>query len=79
MKLLSNQAANTIVRHDVGLSAAFSQLAEELRRQYSIGYYPPQVRPVNVVTSSARQSTGLLVKARGNYIYAKPSAKESKP
>ena len=64
----------------VGLSAAFSQLAEELRRQYSIGYYPPagqagQRRDIKVRVNQP----GLVVKARGNYIYAKPSAKESKP
>src|SRR4051794_15761616 len=30
----------------IGLSGAFRDLAEELRRQYSIGYYPP-AGPVN--------------------------------
>jgi Ca-activated chloride channel homolog len=63
----------------VGLSAAFSQLAEELRRQYSIGYYPPkgqagQRRDIKVRVNQP----GLVVKARDNYIYSKSSAKESK-
>ncbi len=62
-----------------GLSAAFSQLAEELRRQYSIGYYPPkgeagQRRDIKVRVNQ----TGLVVKARDSYIYSKSSAKESK-
>jgi VWFA-related protein len=63
----------------VGLSAAFSELADELRRQYSIGYYPPagqagQRRDIKVRVNQ----TGLVVKARDNYIYSKSSAKESK-
>jgi Ca-activated chloride channel homolog len=63
----------------VGLSAAFSELAEELRRQYSIGYYPAagqagQRRNIKVRVNQP----GLVVKARDNYIYSKSSAKESK-
>jgi len=63
----------------VGLSAAFSSLADELRRQYSIGYYPPagqagQRRDIKVRVNQP----GLVVKARDNYIYSKSSAKESK-
>ena len=63
----------------VGLSAAFSELADELRRQYSIGYYPPkgeagQRRDIKVRVNQP----GLVVKARDNYIYSKSSAKESK-
>ena len=63
----------------VGLSAAFSELADELRRQYSIGYYPAageagQRRDIKVRVNQP----GLVVKARDNYIYSKSSAKESK-
>jgi VWFA-related protein len=63
----------------VGLSAAFSELADELRRQYSIGYYPAagqvgQRRDIKVRVNQA----GLVVKARDNYIYSKSAAKESK-
>jgi VWFA-related protein len=62
----------------VGLSGAFRDLAEELRRQYSIGYYPPagqagQRREIKVRVNQ----TGLVVKARGNYIYSKPAAKDN--
>jgi VWFA-related protein len=60
----------------MGVSAAFRDLAEELRRQYSIGYYPPsgqggQRRDIKVRVNQA----GLVVKARDNYIYSKPTAK----
>ena len=63
----------------VGLSAAFGDLAEELRRQYSIGYYPVagqagQRRDIKVRVNQP----GLVVKARDNYIYSKPSAKDGK-
>ena len=64
----------------VGLSAAFGELADELRRQYSIGYYPPagqtgQRRDIKVRVNQPN----LVVKARDNYIYSKSGAKESKP
>lgn len=63
----------------VGLSAAFSQLADELRRQYSIGYYPAagetgQRRDIKVRVNQ----TGLVVKARDNYIYSQSAAKDNK-
>ncbi len=64
----------------VGISSAFSQVAEELRRQYSIGYYPTPVgqpgqrREIKVRVSEP----GLVVKARDNYVYAqKTNDKES--
>jgi len=62
----------------VGLSAAFSDLAEELRRQYSIGYYPPsgqtgQRRDIKVRVNQP----GLVVKARDNYIYSKTAKDNS--
>lgn len=55
----------------VGLSSAFAQLADELRRQYSIGYYPPagqagQRRNIKVRVNQP----GLVVKARESYIYS---------
>jgi VWFA-related protein len=64
----------------VGLSAAFGDLAEELRRQYSIGYYPAagqvgQRRDIKVRVNQP----GLVVKARDNYIYSKTAAKDNKP
>lgn len=56
------------------LSQAFASIAEELRRQYSIGYYPKRQSQV----SERRQvkvrvfRPNLAVRARDNYIY-KPS------
>jgi hypothetical protein len=55
----------------MGLSSAFAQLADELRRQYSIGYYPPagqagQRRNIKVRVNQP----DLVVKARENYIYS---------
>ena len=63
----------------VGLSGAFRDLADELRRQYSIGYYPPagqtgQRRDIKVRVNQQ----GLVVKARDNYIYSKVAAKDNK-
>jgi Ca-activated chloride channel homolog len=63
----------------VGLSAAFGELADELRRQYSIGYYPPagqagQRRDIKVRVNQP----GLVVKARDTYIYSKSAAKDDK-
>ncbi len=59
----------------VGLSSAFAQLAEELRRQYSIGYYPPagqvgQRRDIKVRVIQPN----LVVKARESYIYSQKTA-----
>jgi hypothetical protein len=63
----------------VGLSGAFSELAEELRRQYSIGYYPPpgqsgQRRDIKVRVNQS----GLVVKARDSYVYSQKEAKDGK-
>jgi VWFA-related protein len=61
----------------VGLSSAFAELADELRRQYSIGYYPPagqagQRRNIKVRVNQA----GLVVKARDSYIYSQKATTE---
>jgi len=63
----------------VGLSAAFSEIADELRRQYSIGYYPAsgdagQRRDIKVRVNQP----GLVVKARDSYVYSDSKSKESK-
>jgi VWFA-related protein len=63
----------------VGLSAAFSELADELRRQYSIGYYPAagdggQRRDIKVRVNQA----GLVVKARDSYVYSDSKSKDNK-
>jgi hypothetical protein len=55
----------------MGLSSAFAEVADELRRQYSIGYYPPagqagQRRNIKVRVNQP----DLVVKARDSYIYS---------
>jgi VWFA-related protein len=54
------------------VSSAFTEIADELRRQYSIGYYPRpvgqpgQVRKIKVTVNKP----DIAVKARDSYIYA---------
>jgi VWFA-related protein len=54
------------------LRAAFSHIAEELRRQYSIGYYPKRTsRAGERLRIKVRvDRTDVAVRARGSYIYA---------
>jgi Ca-activated chloride channel family protein len=61
----------------VGLSSAFAELADELRRQYSIGYYPPagqsgQRRAIKVRVNQP----DLVVKARESYVYSQRATTE---
>lgn len=66
----------------LGVSQAFADIAEELGRQYSLGYYPKalgqagQRRQIKVRVNQ----TGLIVKARDSYIYSekKPAADQPK-
>jgi VWFA-related protein len=57
------------------ISESFAQVAEELRRQYSLGYYPKQ----SAQAGQRRQikvrvnQPGLVVKARDSYIYSQKS------
>jgi VWFA-related protein len=57
------------------LSYAFAQVAEELRRQYSLGYYPKAAgqpgerHQIKVRTNRSE----LVVRARDSYIYKSPS------
>jgi hypothetical protein len=53
------------------MSAAFANVAEELRRQYSIGYYPkraPQAGQRRMLRVRAKQPN-LAVRSRDSYIY----------
>ena len=55
----------------LGSASAFAQVADELRRQYSIGYYPPagqsgERRSIKVRVNGAN----LVVKARESYVYS---------
>lgn len=57
------------------LAAAFSRIAEELRRQYSLGYYP---HDGNASSAARRQikvrvnRPNLAVKARDSYVFTTP-------
>ncbi|HEX2269388.1 MAG TPA: VWA domain-containing protein [Pyrinomonadaceae bacterium] len=66
------------------MSDAFANVAEELRRQYSIGYYPkrsPQAGQRRMIRVRAKQPN-LAVRARDSYIFnpsAVDNAAQSKP
>jgi Ca-activated chloride channel homolog len=55
----------------LGLSGACAQVADELRRQYSIGYYPPAGQPGQRRQIKVRvNQPDLVVKSRDSYIYS---------
>jgi Ca-activated chloride channel homolog len=64
----------------IGLGSAFAQVADELRRQYSIGYYPPAGPSGQRRTIKVRvKQPDLVVKARDNYVYSqRPTTDENK-
>jgi VWFA-related protein len=55
-----------------GISSAFAQVADELRRQYSLGYYPRQAgQPGQLRKIKVRvNQPDLVVKSRDSYIYS---------
>lgn len=65
-----------------GIGQAFTWIAEELGRQYSLGYYPSKTgqngerRQIKVRVTE----TDLVVKSRESYIYSEPpkAAKDAK-
>ena len=65
----------------LGLSQAFSYVAEELRRQYSLGYYPKQGgqagqrRQIKVRVNQSN----LVVRARDSYVYTPKSGGDAQP
>jgi len=65
----------------VGISSAFAQIADELRRQYSLGYYPRkdgqagQVRKIKVRVNQP----DLVVKSRDSYVYSQKKANDKEP
>jgi VWFA-related protein len=84
LRALSDVTAGRFYSGDsiFGIEQAFSWIAEELGRQYSLGYYPStpakagERRQIKVRTTEP----GLVVKSRDSYIYADPpkGAKDSK-
>ena len=73
LRALSNSTGGRFYSGDslFGIAQAFTWIAEELGRQYSLGYYPAKSgtagerREIKVKTTDA----GLVVKARDSYIY----------
>ena len=62
------------------MSYAFAQVAEELRRQYSIGYYPkraPQAGQRRMIRVRAKQPN-LAVRSRESYIFNPANAAPEK-
>ena len=59
-----------------GISSAFAQVADELRRQYSLGYYPRQAgQPGQVRQIKVRvNQPDLVVKSRDSYVYSQKKA-----
>jgi VWFA-related protein len=53
----------------LGISQAFVQIAEELRRQYSLGYYPKNAGQRRKIKVRVTQPN-LVVAARDSYIYS---------
>ncbi|HEV7394893.1 MAG TPA: VWA domain-containing protein, partial [Pyrinomonadaceae bacterium] len=79
---LSENSGGRYFRGDslVDVTDAFAEVADELRRQYSIGYYPRpvgqpgQLRRIKVKVSQP----DVVVKARDSYIYAEKKAEDKK-
>ena len=79
LKALSNATGGRFYSGDsmFGIAQAFTWIAEELGRQYSLGYYPVKAgkagerREIKVKTTDA----GLVVKARDSYIYTEKGNK----
>lgn len=72
LKDISNQTGGKKFRvnSNTNLRAAFTKIAEELRRVYSLGYYPSSERQVGVRYSIKVRvyRPNLIVRARSNYI-----------
>ena len=68
---LADKTGARVYDADQDLSYAFTQVAEELRRQYSLGYYPKSAGQVGerhqIRVRTNRQD--LVVRARDSYVY----------
>lgn len=79
LRALSNVTGGRFYSGDslFGIAQAFTWIAEELGRQYSLGYYPVKAgktgerREIKVKMTDA----GLVVKARDSYIYTEKGNK----
>jgi VWFA-related protein len=71
---LADKTGARVYNADQNLATAFSQVAEELRRQYSLGYYPKSAgQPGERHQIKVRTNrSDLVVRARDSYIYRSP-------
>ena len=77
---LADQSGGRYYRGDTAtdVAAAFSEVAHELRRQYSIGYYPKPIgQPGQRRQIKVRMThPDMVVKARDSYIYAQKNTND---
>ena len=82
LKALSNATGGRFYSGDslFGIAQAFTWIAEELGRQYSLGYYPTKTGKAGERRQIKVKMTeeGLVVKARDSYIYSDKSQKFTK-
>lgn len=72
---LADKTGARVYDADQNLSSAFAQVAEELRRQYSLGYYPkraPQTGERRSIKVKVNRPE-LVVRTRDSYIFGKPN------
>jgi VWFA-related protein len=75
LQALAGKTGARVYNADQNLDNAFFQVAEELRRQYSLGYYPKSAgqsgerHQIRVRTNRS----DLVVRSRDSYIYRSPS------
>jgi VWFA-related protein len=77
---LADKTGGRLYRADdpAQLASAFSLIAEELRHQYSLGYYPKSAGSASLAAGTRRQirvrvrRPGLAVRARDSYVTAGP-------
>ena len=77
LKELADRTAGRLYRANdpTQLAESFSRIAEELRRQYSLGYYPQDGAASSLARREIRvrvNRPNLAVKARDSYVFTTP-------
>jgi Ca-activated chloride channel homolog len=83
LRLMTDRSGGRFFYADTlpNLTAVFTRIAQELRQQYSLGYYPKNreqdsdQRQIKVRVSSP----GVVVRARKSYLYKPPAGNPDKP
>jgi Ca-activated chloride channel family protein len=82
LKALAERTAGRLQRAEsiYDLQGAFGQIAQELRQQYSIGYYPPDIDKTGVPRKIKVKvdRPNVVVKARDTYTIGEPEKKKKK-